>query len=68
MYLRKLRSVVDSSELGKLLFLKEIFIFKEKLSFEIKEGQFLIRMGAVMEITKILVLFVEIKILVIFLH
>ena len=59
---------MDSSELGKLLFLKEILIFKEKLSFEIKEGQFLIRMGAVMEITKILVLFVETKILVIFLR
>lgn len=59
---------MDSSELGKLLFLKEILIFKEKLSFEIKEGQCLIRMGAVMEITKILVLFVETKILVIFLR
>ena len=68
MYLRKLRSAVDSSELEKLLFLKEMLIFKEKLSFEIKEGQFLIRMGAVMEITKILVLFAEIKILVILLH
>ena len=50
-----------------------MIIFKENLSFEIKEEQILVGMGAVMETTKILVSqnfkkCVQMKIMVIFLH